>query len=156
MKKFFGILNHSRCAICFFALSLGCVQAMAQVEAPALPTSDMAYQQFGGKAGIRKNVDEFLVLVLADPRIRDYFKETNIKRLADLLTDQFCMLIGGPCKYEGDSMKAAHEGMRLRDADFNALAEDLQEAMARNNVPIAAQFYLLSKLAPMQRDIVKH
>jgi hemoglobin len=52
-------------------------------------------------------------------------------------------------------MSTVHKGLGLRNADFNALAEDLQIAMDRENVPYSAQNKLLAKLAPMQRVIVE-
>ena len=51
-------------------------------------------------------------------------------------------------------MKTVHHDMGLRNADFNALAEDLQQAMDKNGVPSRAQNKLLAKLAPMEHDIV--
>lgn len=115
---------------------------------------DRVFQSMGQELGLRKIVDDFLVIVLKDPRIKESFEDVDLEQLAASLTDQFCMLTGGPCRYEGDGMKEVHEGLELTNAHFNALAEDLQEAMVRNNVPYGAQYALLAKLAPMQRDIV--
>jgi hemoglobin len=51
-------------------------------------------------------------------------------------------------------MKDAHAGMNLEAKDFNALAEDLQLSMDKEQVPFRAQNQLLAKLAPMERPIV--
>lgn len=116
--------------------------------------NDAAFQDMGGKPGIRKVVDDFLAIAVADPRIMDTFDGADMENLAAMLTDQFCVLTGGPCHYEGKSMKEVHDGMDLTNAHFNALAEDLQEAMVRNKIPYRAQYVLIAKLAPMQRDVV--
>jgi hemoglobin len=92
--------------------------------------------------------------VLADKRISADFKDTNLKRFAKLLSEQICMLSGGPCEYSGDNMKLVHQGMRINNAKFNALVEQLQIAMDKSKVSPAAQNKLLAILAPMQRDIV--
>lgn len=145
----------ARRAVLAMLLLLVFLPVMGQNVTQTVPAaSDVTFQQFGGKAGIRRIVDTALVLVREDVRIKKHFKDADIGRLARMLTDQFCVLTGGPCTYEGADMKEAHDGMRLRNADFNALAEDLQEAMVRNGVPPAAQYQLLGKLAAMQRDIV--
>lgn len=51
-------------------------------------------------------------------------------------------------------MKEVHAGLKVTNAQFNALAEDLQIAMERNSVPSYVQNKLVAKLAPMQRAIV--
>jgi hemoglobin len=43
--------------------------------------------------------------------------------------------------------------LNIDRAAFNALVEDLQKAMDKNDVPFHAQNRLLAKLAPMYRDI---
>lgn len=116
--------------------------------------NDTVFHDMGGKPGIKKVVDDFLTIALADPRIRDTFEGADMEHLTAMLTDQLCMLTGGPCIYEGKSMEEVHDGMDLTNAHFNALAEDLQEAMIRNGIPTNAQYVLIGKLAPMQRDVV--
>jgi hemoglobin len=118
------------------------------------PANDAIYQGMGGKEGIRKVVDDFLVIVLADARISESFKDTDMERLASLLAEQFCQLGGGPCKYSGKDMKTIHEDLKITNAAFNALAEDLQIAMEKNGIASSVQNKLVAKLAPMQRDVV--
>jgi hemoglobin len=47
-----------------------------------------------------------------------------------------------------------HQDLNITNAMFNALTEDLQVAMERNNVPNGVANKLIAKLAPMQRAIV--
>jgi hemoglobin len=70
------------------------------------------------------------------------------------LTQQFCALLNGPCTYTGKDMTSAHTGMKITQAAFNALDEDLDTAMDKHNVPISAQNYLTGKLAPMEPAVV--
>ena len=93
-------------------------------------------------------------LLLADNRIKDTFKDADMDRLGNLLAEQFCQLTGGECKYSGKDMREAHKDMQLNNAQFNALAEDLQFAMEKNGISSAAQNKLIAKLAPMQRTVV--
>ena len=132
-----------------FALTVSLLPAQAQSLA-----DDTVFQQFGGKAGIQKVVADFLPLLLADDRIKDTFKDADMERLGTLLAEQFCQLTGGPCKYSGKQMQEAHQDMHLNNAQFNALAEDLQMAMEKNAVANSAQNKLVARLAPMQRAIV--
>ena len=51
-------------------------------------------------------------------------------------------------------MREVHQGLKLSNADFNALVEDLQLAMDKNGIPSRTQNRLLALLAPMQRETV--
>ena len=119
---------------------------------------DSVYRGLGGQEGIRNIVENFMSIVLADPRIKDGFADFDIPELKKRLGEQFCEFAGGPCKYTGKykdrDMKSVHEDLKINDFQFNALAEDLQIAMERQNVPTRYSNKLIAKLAPMHRDIV--
>jgi hemoglobin len=131
----------------FAALVLSCLAAGAHAD-------DSLFKALGGKPGIEKFTADFVQIVAADPRIERFFKDTDLQRLELLLAEQFCSLAGGPCKYQGRSMKEAHADMGVNTAHFNALAEGLQIAMEKNGVPHRAAARLVALLAPMHRDVV--
>jgi hemoglobin len=122
--------------------------------APVHAADDATYVGLGGQQGIRNIVATLVPLVLADPRIKETFSDSDMKHVAMRLQEQFCVLSGGPCEYQGEPMKETHGGLKITNAQFNALAEDLQIAMERNGVPSHVQNRLMAKLAPMQREIV--
>lgn len=115
---------------------------------------DTLYNDLGGHDGVVKIAETTTDNLLADARIKDTFADTNMRRFRRLLAEQFCQVAGGPCKYTGRSMQEAHASLKLHNADFNAVVEDLQNAMDKAGVPFATQNRLLARLAPMQRDIV--
>ncbi len=115
---------------------------------------DALYHDLGEKAGIDKIAAYTTANFLADPRIKATFDNTNMERFQVLLAQQFCVVAGGPCEYKGRSMKDAHKALGLDNADFNAVVEDLQDALDKADVPFATQNRLLARLAPMQHDIV--
>ncbi|MDP1980177.1 group 1 truncated hemoglobin [Undibacterium sp.] len=127
---------------------------LASLSVHAQSGNDALYQSLGGKTGISTFVNSFITIVLEDARINKAFKDTDTERLASLLTEQFCELSGGPCKYSGRDMYEAHKDMQVTNAHFNALAEDLQIAMEKHDVPSSVQNKLIARLAPMQRPIV--
>jgi hemoglobin len=120
---------------------------------PAL-AQETLYQQLGGQAGVTSIVQHSFVLYLADDRIKGDLDNINLDRLKARLTEYLCHLTGGPCVYHGRAMKAAHAGLDLTQAKFNALAEDLQTAMEQVGIPYRTQNRMMALLAPMQRDIV--
>jgi hemoglobin len=119
------------------------------------PSNDL-YQALGQREGIDKLVVRLLYNIADDARIADQFRDSNINRLHDKLVEQICALSGGPCVYSGDTMAESHAGKNITDTHFNALVEDLINAMESQRIPVAAQNRLLALLAPMHGDIVYH
>lgn len=132
------------------AKDTGADRATAYPMAPA----PGLYQALGERAGLQVLMTDFVARLKADSRIGHQFKDTNAKELAARLTEQLCLLSGGPCHYEGGNMKDAHADLKITRADFNALVEVLQQAMDARSIPFTRQNQLLALLAPMHRDIV--
>jgi hemoglobin len=129
--------------------------AFAQ-SAPIRPApNEAAISGFGGYAGLVKINLDLVARLKANKLIGSLFQDTDAEKLARQLSDQFCEVLGGGCKYTGADMKAAHQGMGVKTHHFNSLAEDLQAAMDAAGVSQAEQFRLIAKLAPMKRDIVE-
>ena len=135
------------------ALLVMCGATISTAQTPTL------YTKLGGQAAIVAVVDQFVANVGADSRINKFFAQTvaDPQRLAAFktnLVNLICQGTGGPCKYTGKSMKDAHKGMGITDADFNALVEDLVAALNKFNVSQDNQKALLGLLGPMKPDIV--
>jgi hemoglobin len=118
------------------------------------------YDRLGQKKAITAVVDEFVARVAADNRINSFFAATasDKKRLAAFkgnLVDQICEASGGPCKYKGKDMKAAHMGMNIGASDFDALVQDLVGALDKFHVGAHEKDQLLGALGPMKTDIVE-
>jgi hemoglobin len=148
-------------AVLLAAPTLAAPAATAPATAPAGAAAgatpikgDGVFKAFHEQPGIDRVIDDSVARWVADPRISKRFQGRNLVRLRLELKAQVCYLIGGPCDYSGEDMKAAHDGMGLQNRDFNALAEDLQLAMDKERVSFQAQNQLLAKLAPMQHVIV--
>jgi hemoglobin len=112
------------------------------------------YDRLGGKDAITAVVDKFVGIVVADDRINGFFKNADAANLKKQLVDQICAATGGPCKYTGKDMKTAHTGMGVKEADFNALVEDLVKALDEFKVPEKEKGELLGALGGMKGDIV--
>ncbi|MFY8107185.1 MAG: group I truncated hemoglobin [Elstera sp.] len=132
----------------FLLIACVCAALATPVSAASL------FEDLGGQTGLTKITNDMVDIALADPRIKDSFAETNIPRLRDLLYQHFCELTGGPCTYKGRDMVKSHAPLKLRDLHFNALAEDLEIAMERSNIPWSVQARFLAILAPMRPEIV--
>jgi len=142
--------------------------AQAMADAPAAtPTASTApnpapphpelvgvFEQFGGLAGLAALNEDFMAVMMADPRLESFFRDVDRPRVTRQLTEQFCAVLGGGCAYSGRDMVEAHAAFKIDRAHFNALVEDLQIAMDKRRIPFRAQNKLLAVLAPMHREIV--
>lgn len=128
---------------------------LAGCASRGVPPDVTLYERLGGADGIAAITEAMLVRSADDPRIRDDFAEADIVHLHAMLTEHLCSLTGGPCTYSGRDMKAAHGGLGLTEADFNALVENLVDAMTEQGVPLGAQNELLAILAPMRADVIR-
>jgi hemoglobin len=136
------------------AAALGALLLSAASPA-ALAQEQTLYNQIGGEPAMKAVVEELMLIMESDPRINFTFAETDIPKFKQLLFEQLCALTGGSCTYTGRSMEESHRKLKVNDAMFNALAEDLYIAFDRVGVPYRLQNKVVAMLAPMQRDIVK-
>jgi len=143
--------------VCSALLAAACAGASAVAQTtykPVIPADDSLYRQLGGQDGLVRLMDDFMVRLLADPRMNPFFKDVNQAHVKAQLVQQICELSGGPCKLQGPDMKTVHDGRDITRADFNALVEVLQQAMDARGIAFGTQNRLLAQLAPMHRDIV--
>ena len=112
------------------------------------------YDRLGGKEAITVVIDDFVANVAADKRINARFAKTDIPHLKQMLVDQVCQATGGPCTYTGKTMLDAHKGMKITEAEFTALGEDLTMSLDKHSVPAAEKTELLTALGGMKGDIV--
>ena len=122
--------------------------------APPHPELVGVVGQFGGLAGLTALNEEFMALMLADPRLEPYFRNVDRPRVTRQLTEQFCAVLGGGCAYSGRDMVETHASFKIERAHFNALVEVLQVAMDKRGIPFRAQNKLPAVLAPMHREMV--
>ena len=134
------------------ALVAGCSSGMQ--GGTAMMEKKLLYDRLGGKPAITAVVDDFIGNVGGDARINKRFATADIPRLKSMLVNQICQASGGPCTYTGASMKDAHKGMKITDAEFNALVEDLVKSLDKFKVGAQEKGELLTALGGMKPDIV--
>lgn len=112
------------------------------------------YQRLGGEPVVTAIVDSFIERFADDTRVAPTFAKTDIPKFRRLLIEQICNLTGGGCPYTGRTMPASHEGLKITESQFNAIVEDLQDAMNRQRIPIGLQNELIATLAPLREGII--
>jgi hemoglobin len=134
-----------------------CVPLAAQANEKK---KDKLYDRLGGTKGVAKIVDDLFKFVVAkDSKVREvhkkHFMEGDVDGLKKKLRDQIGEATGGPEKYKGKDMKAAHKGMGITNADFDALADCVRRALDANSVSAADRATILGVLNSMRKDVVE-
>jgi hemoglobin len=103
------------------------------------------YAALGGDAGMAAIVDTLYAHVLANPRLAAFFAHTSLEELKRHQREFLAFAFSGASAYTGRSLKEAHAGRGITDADFDRMvhhfaaafdsvgvAEDVRTAAIRN------------------------
>jgi hemoglobin len=126
------------------------------VAAPTAPPERSLYERLGGREAITAVVIDAFGNISTDQRINQRFAKTDASKLAGNLVDLICERTGGPCVYKGVNMADSHEGMHIRDEEFDALVENLLKSMQKFKVSEREQRESVEILGKMRNAIVGH
>jgi hemoglobin len=157
--KTFAVL----CACLSFALFSSCATSTAAGPetgattsgAAAAPAGKSLYDRLGGMDAIKAVVNDFIDAQAADPKLAHFYAKTDTKYLKGQISDMLCAASGGPCKYTGMDMKDAHEGRKVKTADFETTVGHLVATLNKYKVPQKEQDEVLAVLGPLKKDIVQ-
>jgi hemoglobin len=104
---------------------------------------------------VRRAVDQFYLLVLADQQLAPYFIGTDLRRmkgyLTTLLTEAVC---GTEPVRAGDEIVAAHAGMGLTEDDYDRIGHYLLTTLLRLRVGVDALIRVGGVLADVRDPIL--
>lgn len=95
------------------------------------------YDRLGGEAAVDAAVDIFYRKVLSDPRISHFFDTVDMDRQRAKQKSFLTVAFGGPNQYSGKDMRTAHAHMKLTEAHFDAVMENLGGTLKELGVPDA-------------------
>ncbi len=149
-------LNKSVISITFSLLCLltGCTTSPSSAALDAMSSADNLYQTLGGKAKINEIVDNFINEIAFDQETYAFFKDSNMQRFKDKLSEQLCVMAEGPCTYTGDSMEQVHTGMNITEANFNHGVDLFINAMNKAEIPHTVQNRLLKEMAKTRKQML--
>jgi len=129
------------------------------------------YERLGGEQGIAKIVDEMTQRVIADPRVnfeRRNVREgwfgkyepwqastENVERFKRHMVEFLSLAAGGPTKYTGRELGALHQGMRITNAEFDAMVGDIKVSMDRLGINQREQRDVLAIIETTRKQIVE-
>ena len=112
------------------------------------------YDSIGGAPAVQAAVEDFYTRVLADPGLAPFFSDTDLARLKSHQRSFIAAAIGGSEIYSGRDMAAAHAGLNITDADFDAVVGHLVDTLTGLGVPAETIGQIGGALAPLRADIV--
>ena len=135
------------CATLIASLN-GCTSLPARHEASL-------YDRLGGAPVIAAIIDDFLQQLHADPLLQPNFDQVDMGKFRQSLIRQLCYATDGGCTYTGPAMPAAHVGLHINAAQFNAWLHDMAVALDANCAGLREKNEVLGILFAMKYQIVQ-
>jgi hemoglobin len=111
-------------------------------------------QEIGGREAVEMVVAAFYDRVMADPTLVKYFRGVQMSRLYKNQADFFCAALGEPDAYKGRDMRTVHAGMNIGDAEFDAVAVHLTNALAECGVGKEHIDTIIGLIAGLRPEVV--
>jgi hemoglobin len=112
------------------------------------------YEAIGGEPALVAVVDDFYDRVVGDPQLNSFFAGVNMPKLKGRQVEFFAAALGGPDVYDGPSMRDAHIGRGITQADFDKVAYHLTDALAAARVPAETIGQIAAAVTPLADEIV--
>jgi hemoglobin len=141
------------CALVLIVLVVGLGPAPAAAQ-----SADSLYKRLGGYDAIAAVVDDLIGRLMADPELKrffDPFSTDSRARIRQRLVEQLCMATGGSCVYTGRTMKAAHAGSGITEANWTSFVSHAGASLDKFKVPAREKAEVVALLATLKADIVE-
>ncbi|PIW50537.1 group 1 truncated hemoglobin [bacterium (Candidatus Blackallbacteria) CG13_big_fil_rev_8_21_14_2_50_49_14] len=112
------------------------------------------YEKYGGEPTVRALVDQFYERILADDRLKDLFKNTDMERQRKHQTAFISEVLGGPKTYKGADMRKAHAHLSLNEGHFMAVAEHLQATLQGGGVAADDLSAIMGQVASLKGEVL--
>ncbi len=109
------------------------------------------FDRIGGGPAVRAAVERLYELILADPTLTHFFDSTDIDKQKGHMAALLTTVLGGPDKYVGRDLGAAHQGLGITTGDYQKVAGYLVQTLRELNVPediIADAGAVVTQVAP--------
>jgi len=143
----------------FFGILLSSVH-MAAAQSDEEKKQQTLYDRLGGLAPISVVVDDFIDAMVPDPflnrnpAINEARKRVPAPYLKYQVTALVCQATGGPCQYNGRSMKDSHVHLNITEQEWDRMVVIFKEVLAKHQVPGSEQQGLLDIVDSTKADIV--
>lgn len=118
------------------------------------------YDRLGGLAPISVVVSDFIDALVPDPvlnanpAIDAARQRVPAAYLKYHVTAMVCQATGGPCQYQGRSMKSSHAHLNITEAEWQRMETIFKGILAKHGVPAKETEELLTIVGSTKADIV--
>jgi len=115
------------------------------------------YEKIGGDKALEAAVDIFYTKVINDPALTPFFDGISMDRQKRMQKAFLAVAFGGPNKYTGRSMRAAHArpvAIGLNETHFDKVAEHLQRTLLELSVPYELIEQAMTIAASTKSDVL--
>lgn len=117
--------------------------------------SQSLYDRLGGEQGISAIARDSIENHFSNPKVKTRFQNADKDELHRLAVEFFGMGSGGPQKYSGKDMKAAHAGMNINEEEFVAVVDDIMAALDKNRITPETRNEVLGVLYSLKGEIIR-
>ena len=122
-------------------------------------TASSLFERLGGTAGIAAIVDSLVAAHMENPIIRPRFVAyLDTPERIDAIKGHVCTFLeagsGGPRAYTGRSMREAHRGMNINEAEFVAAVDDILAVLQKHGIDQSTQKDILAVAFSLKNEIV--
>ena len=121
---------------------------------PAEADEISVYQAIGGRAALTAAVDDFYGRLLADPVLGPLFPRGAGARHRGYVVTILGEALGGPERYRGPDIAAAHGGLGISDAHFDRAAFHLTATLDGLGVPRYLANHIVGIVAGLRPAVV--
>jgi hemoglobin len=112
------------------------------------------YDAIGGRPSVKAAVDGLYQRLFADPELSRYFPAGVSDRHRAYLVTLLCEALGGPERYRGPDLAAAHRHLRISNAHFDQTAAHLDAVLDGLGVPRELTDQIIGIVASLRPHIV--
>jgi len=124
------------------------------LSAPAEAEEISVYDAIGGRAALTAAVDDFYGRLLADPVLGPLFPRGAGARHRAYVITILGEALGGPERYRGPDLTAAHRGLGISDAHFDQAAVHLYATLDALSVPRHLADHIVGIVAGLRPAVV--
>lgn len=112
------------------------------------------YERLGGREKIHKITEDVWVNHVSNPDVSQRYANSDAERVKQMVTEFVCWGTGGPVKYTGKDMLAAHRTMNISHREFMGVIDDVMRALEKNGVGQREQNELLGLLFSLKDQVI--
>ena len=115
------------------------------------------FEKIGGKNAVELASIKLYYHILEDERIKDFFKDIDLKKQSTKMTAFLTYIFGGPSLYTGRNMRKAHKNVveqGLNDEHVDAMLENVHITLNEMEIPVDLQKQVLARLEKHRDDVL--